>query len=136
MRGRGGLVHLYCNRCICGREEEIHGHVRCVCVLVCGWRGRGTVEIGYLWGVWKCVYVKVRKRRMWRFKECCKAYKNRFFCQGQRKDVVGPINCWFFFIYGKRLLEMKNRAPCKTCNRDAIPPSTTKKGFKVLQYYM
>lgn len=31
---------------------------------------------------------------------------------------------------------MKNRAPCKTCNRDAIPPPTTKKGFKVLQYYM
>lgn len=28
---------------------------------------------------------------------------------------------------------MKKRAPCKTCNRDAILP-TTKEGFKVLQY--
>lgn len=28
---------------------------------------------------------------------------------------------------------MKKRAPCKTCNRDAILP-TTNEGFKVLQY--
>lgn len=51
LEGERRIGTLYCNRCICGREEEIHGHVRCVCVLVCGWRGRGTVEIGYLWGV-------------------------------------------------------------------------------------
>lgn len=31
---------------------------------------------------------------MWRFKECCKPYKNRFFCQGQRKSTADN----FFYL--------------------------------------